>query len=68
MNNLHRLHHEQRQSHMKSLAADVAELLSVIPSPWLIDDIAENGDATNTAEAEERPVPTFSSDNVREGC
>jgi len=35
---------------------------------WLIDDIAENGEATTAAEAEERPVPTFTSDNVRENC
>ena len=35
---------------------------------WLIDDIAENGEATTAAEAEERPVPTFTSDNVREDC
>ena len=35
---------------------------------WLIDDIAENGEVTTSAEAEERPVPTFTSDNVREGC
>ena len=35
---------------------------------WLIDDIAENGEATTAAEAEERPVPSFPSDNVREHC
>ena len=35
---------------------------------WLIEDIAENGEATTSAEAEERPVPTFTSDNVREDC
>lgn len=35
---------------------------------WLIDDIADNGEATTAAEAEERPVPTFTSDNVREHC
>jgi len=35
---------------------------------WLIDDIAENGEVTTAAEAEERPVPTFTSDNVRESC
>ena len=35
---------------------------------WLIDDIAENGEATTSADAEDRPVPTFTSDNVREEC
>lgn len=35
---------------------------------WLIDDIAENGEATTSADAEDRPVPTFTSDNVREDC
>jgi uncharacterized protein (DUF305 family) len=35
---------------------------------WLIDDIAQNGEATDRAEAGARAVPEFSSDNVREGC
>lgn len=35
---------------------------------WLIDDIADNGEATTAAEAEERPVPQITSDNVREDC
>ena len=35
---------------------------------WLIDDIAANGEVTTAAEADERPVPTFTSDNVREDC
>lgn len=35
---------------------------------WLIDDIAENGEATTTEEAEARKPPTFTSDNVREDC
>ena len=35
---------------------------------WLIDDIAENGEAITAEEAEARPVPTFTSDNVRESC
>lgn len=35
---------------------------------WLIDDIAENGEATTREEAERRAVPDFSSDNVRDGC
>jgi hypothetical protein len=34
----------------------------------LIDDIAENGEATTDAEADARPVPDFTSDNVREDC
>jgi len=33
---------------------------------WLIADIAENGEATSRADADARPVPKFSSDNVRE--
>lgn len=33
---------------------------------WLIADIAENGEATTGADADARPVPQFSSDNVRE--
>lgn len=35
---------------------------------WLIDDIAENGDAITAEEAEARKPPTFTSDNVREDC
>ncbi len=35
---------------------------------WLTDDIAENGEATTTEEAEARKPPTFTSDNVREDC
>jgi uncharacterized membrane protein YsdA (DUF1294 family) len=35
---------------------------------WLIDDIAENGEATTPADADARPVPGFSGDNVREEC
>lgn len=35
---------------------------------WLIDDIAENGEATTTEEAEARKPPVFTSDNVREDC
>jgi len=35
---------------------------------WLIDDIAENGEATNQTEADARPVPDFTTDNVREDC
>jgi hypothetical protein len=35
---------------------------------WLIDDIAENGEATTTEDAEARKPPAFTSDNVREDC
>jgi hypothetical protein len=35
---------------------------------WLIDDIAENGEATTRAEADDRPTPTFSSDDDRDDC
>jgi hypothetical protein len=35
---------------------------------WLIDDIAEHGEATTTEEARARKPPTFTSDNVREDC
>jgi hypothetical protein len=35
---------------------------------WLIDDIAEHGEATTDADANARPVPSFASDNVREHC
>jgi uncharacterized protein (DUF305 family) len=35
---------------------------------WLIDDIAQNGEATTTEEAEARKPPAFASDNVREDC
>lgn len=42
--------------------------LPIAEMDWLIDDIAENGEVTTSAEAEARPVPTFTSDNVREDC
>ena len=35
---------------------------------WLIDDIAANGEATTPTDADARPVPAFSSDNVRDDC
>jgi hypothetical protein len=35
---------------------------------WLIDDIAANGEATTSANADARPVPDFSSENVRDDC
>jgi uncharacterized protein (DUF305 family) len=35
---------------------------------WLIDDIAENGEATTSEDAEARRPPTFTAENVREDC
>lgn len=35
---------------------------------WLIEDIAENAEATTAEEAEARKPPTFTSANVREDC
>ena len=35
---------------------------------WLIDDIAENGEATTPEEADERTPPAFTAENVREDC
>lgn len=35
---------------------------------WLIEDIAEHGEATTMADADARPIPDFSTDNVREDC
>lgn len=32
---------------------------------WLIDDIAENGPATDVAQADERPVPDFEGGSIR---
>ena len=33
---------------------------------WLIDDVAENGEATTAAEADARPVPDFSRGEQRD--
>jgi hypothetical protein len=35
---------------------------------WLIDDIAEHGEATTPEEAANRQPPAFTADNVREDC
>ncbi len=35
---------------------------------WLIDDIADNGAATTTAEADQRPVPDFTSQEPGRDC
>lgn len=53
---------ELANSIIKAQREEIAEM------DWLIDDIAENGEATTRAEAEARPVPDFTSDNVRESC
>jgi hypothetical protein len=47
---------------IKAQRKEIAEM------DWLIDDIAEHGEATTAAEVQRRPVPSFSSDNVRETC
>lgn len=47
---------------IKAQREEIAEM------DWLIDDIAENGEATTQAEVEARPTPTFTSENVREAC
>ena len=35
---------------------------------WLIDDIADNGEATTSRAADARPAPEFRTDDVREDC
>jgi hypothetical protein len=45
-----------------------AQRVEIAEMEWLIDDIAENGEATTAEAADARPVPTFESDNVREEC
>jgi hypothetical protein len=47
---------------IKAQREEIAEM------DWLIDDIAANGEATTPTEAEARPVPSFTSDDVREEC
>ena len=47
---------------IKAQREEIAEM------DWLIDDIAENGEATTRAEAEARAAPKFTNDNVREDC
>lgn len=44
-----------------------AQLREIDEMSWLIDDIAENGEATTAAEADARPVPDFSRGEHR-GC
>jgi hypothetical protein len=52
------------------LADDIirAQRVEIAEMDWLIDDIAEHGEATTAAAAKERPAPDFRSDNVREHC
>ena len=47
---------------IKAQREEIAEM------DWLVDDIAENGEATTPEEAGARRVPSFTSDNVREDC
>ena len=47
---------------IKAQREEIAEM------EWLIEDIAENGEASTTAEAEARPAPTINSENVRDRC
>lgn len=50
------------------LADDIirAQREEIAEMSWLIDDIAENGEATTAAEADSRPVPDFSRGEQRE--
>lgn len=45
-----------------------AQRKEIAEMDWLIDDIAKHGEATTDADAEARPVPAFTADNVREHC
>jgi cadmium resistance protein CadD (predicted permease) len=47
---------------IRSQRQEIAEM------SWLIDDIAENGEATTRGAADERAAPAFESDDVREDC
>jgi hypothetical protein len=47
---------------IKAQREEIAEM------DWLIDDIAQHGEVTTTAEEQRRPVPDFSSNDVREEC
>jgi hypothetical protein len=52
------------------LANDIikAQREEIAEMDWLIDDIAKHGEATTSRDAEARPVPPFTSENVREHC
>ena len=45
-----------------------AQRKEIAEMDWLIDDIAENGEATSETEASDRAVPDFTATNVREAC
>jgi hypothetical protein len=47
---------------IKAQREEIAEM------DWLIQDIAKNGAATSPSDAQDRPVPAFTSENVREDC
>jgi hypothetical protein len=45
-----------------------AQRKEIAEMDWLIDDIARHGEATTAADADARPVPVITVDNVREHC
>lgn len=45
-----------------------AQRTEIAEMDWLIDDIAANGEATTRRAAAQRPVPEFTTDNVRDDC
>jgi hypothetical protein len=53
---------------VRELADEIirAQRREIAEMDWLIDDVAENGEATTQAEADQRPVPDFTTDNVRD--
>ena len=50
---------------VRELADGIVETqrIEIAQMDWLIDDIAENGEAVTRAEADARPVPEFSADD-----
>lgn len=42
-----------------------AQRLEIREMEWLIDDISENGPASTSAAAEQRPVPDFEGGSIR---
>jgi hypothetical protein len=53
-----------------ALANDIirAQREEIAEMDWLINDIANNGEATSADQADARQVPAFASDNIREDC
>ena len=49
-----------------AVAISEAQRKEILEMNWLIEDIAENGIASTIDEAEERPVPDFSRDALRD--